>query len=399
MQKLKILFLHPNFPAQFKHLALSVASEGHEVKFLCQTHFGRKIDGVEKLVLKKKASKEYLDAKKLNLFERSQELAEQYRMAFINLKENGYRPDVVISHSGWGCGLYVKEIWNKTKLISYLEWWFNPESAFFHYDIINKDLGLNPSCSKKSWARNQTFALELVSSEYIVSPTEWQRKQLPNGLKEKCKVIFDGIDLDKFKPRKYTEKNIKKITYGTRGFDPMRCFPQFIKEIPLIVEKIPGITVEIAGQDEAFYGNASPHNTIEKTWGAWARNYLKEQGMLNQVKFIGYLETEKYINWLNSSDCHVYLSHPFVISWSLVESYCIGMPIVTSDIEATREICREANDISFVDHRKAGSISDGIINATNNFGGDGSELLINRRRIGRFSRDSSLSLWEGLWLV
>lgn len=399
IQKLKILFLHPNFPAQFKHLAESIASENHEVKFLCQTHYGREIVGVEKLTLKKKASKEYLDSKNLSLFDRAQSLANQYRMAFINLKHNNYEPDVVICHSGWGCGLYVKEVWSNTKLISYFEWWFDPKSDFFHYDISNKDLGLNPDCTKKSWARNQTVAMELVTSSCIVAPTQWQRNQLPNKLQENCLVIFDGIDLNKFKPKTNTAQINKKITYGTRGFDPMRCFPQFIKEIPLLVEKLPNVSIEIAGQDEAFYGNSKPKDTGFNTWGVWAKQYLKGKDVMNNVSFIGYLDTKRYIDWLNSSDCHIYLSHPFVMSWSLVESYCMGMPIVTSDIEATREICRDADDVVFVDHRKPGAISTGIIKILNSDSSHRSDKLIKQRRVSRFSRDLSLDLWEALWLV
>ena len=146
--------------------------------------------------MKGKASHEKLNSQKLNLVERTKFLSEQYRLGLIALKDNDWVPDIVISHSGWGCGLYVKEVWPTCKFISYLEWWFNPKSDFFYYDENNKELGLNRNSIKKNWDRNKFIALELASSDQIVAPTKWQREQLPTILSQHCEVIFDGIDLD-----------------------------------------------------------------------------------------------------------------------------------------------------------------------------------------------------------
>ena len=115
------------------------------------------------------------------------------------MKRAGYSPDIVISHSGFGCGLYVKEIWPNVQLISYMEWWFNPQSPFFDYDPNNKNLAVSQSSIRKSWKRNQSLALELSVSDAIVSPTQWQKNQLPELLKSACEVIFDGIDLNIYK--------------------------------------------------------------------------------------------------------------------------------------------------------------------------------------------------------
>ena len=100
----------------------------------------------------------------------------------------------MISHSGWGCGLHVKEIWPETKLISYLEWWFNPNSDLYTFDAGNKDLGINP-VGAKHWLRNGNITLELASADKIIAPTEWQKSQLPIALKNNCDVIFEGLIL------------------------------------------------------------------------------------------------------------------------------------------------------------------------------------------------------------
>ena len=153
---MNILFLHPNFPAQFKHVAGFAAKAGHEVKFLCQTHYGRTIKGVERITLKKSAGKDELDKQNLPVFERAQHLALQYRGAMENVKSNGWIPDIVISHSAWGCGLYAKEVFKKTKFISYSEWWFDPNSLFFHYDQ-KSGFGDFREVNSKSMAEKSTY--------------------------------------------------------------------------------------------------------------------------------------------------------------------------------------------------------------------------------------------------
>ena len=129
MDNVKILFLHTNFPGQFKHVCAHFADIGHDVKFLCQTNFGNSIKGVSCLKVKANtnAIRENNDEKASSEVSTS----EVYRGAFLSLSKKGWIPDVVISHSGWGCGFYVKEIWPETKLISYLEWWFNPTSEVY----------------------------------------------------------------------------------------------------------------------------------------------------------------------------------------------------------------------------------------------------------------------------
>ena len=143
-------------------------------------------------------------------------------------------PDIVISHSGWGCGFFVKEIWPKTHHVSYLEWWFNPESSFFWYDTANKELNINESSIKKHSIRNQFVAHELASSNAIVSPTSWQRNQLPEIFRKNCHVIIDGTILisKRFKNRKTSAL----LTYGTRGMDPIRGFPQFVRSLPHLIK-------------------------------------------------------------------------------------------------------------------------------------------------------------------
>lgn len=290
-----------------------------------------------------------LKSRNLNLLEQAIEQGKQYRQAFLELKRNSWTPDIIISHTAWGCGIYANEVWPKARIVSYLEWWFNPSSDFFNFDEKNKQLNISRKQIETYWLRNQSVALELVQSDVIVSPTNWQRGQLPKNLREKCNVIFDGIDNTHFKLNPKVLSKTPLITYGTRGMEPIRAFPQFIECLPEIIRSNNRIRIEIAGEDKICYGSNRPP---EGTWKKWAINLLKRENVDSNVRWIGYLQGKDYIDWLSSSWCHVYLTHPFVASWSFIEAAYMGVNMVASDVETVREFVYEGSNIDLADHRK-----------------------------------------------
>ena len=300
---------------------------------------------------------------KLKVTRRAIKLSEQYLEGFKELDKRGWEPDIIISHSGWGCGAYAKHHWPNSYMISYLEWWFSPSSTTYTYDKTNSNLGLNLKASTSHWLKNSLTALELSAADKIVSPTEWQRSQLPKIFKQNCSVIFDGIDTNKYNHLN-TGSNLEAksqlvVTYGTRGMEPLRCFPQFIESLPELIGTFPALTIEIAGNDEINYGGNSPK---EGSWKNWAVNYLKNHNCDKKIKWIGRLTEPNYIKWLKSSDCHVYLTHPYVVSWSLVEAIYCCKAIVASDVEPVREFYNQMNMI-LVDHRQIDLITKGIASA------------------------------------
>ena len=346
----RVLFLHPNFPGQFRQQAADFAALGHDVRFLCQTHYGRSLPGVKRLCLKGELGHEALEAGSQGQLHRSQLQADQYRRGMQQLDQAGWRPDVVISHSGWGCGLHVKQLWPECHHVAYLEWWFAPDSQLFSHDPSNQELGLTPAAAGKFWSRNQLLALELVAADVVVAPTQWQRQQLPQLLQGHCQVIYDGIDTSRFQPNPAQRSPTPLITYGTRGMEPMRCFPEFIRELPNVLSRHPQARVQIAGQDEICYGGAKP---AQGSWGRWAREQLQAWGLSDRVEWLGYMATATYVQWLQSSWCHIYLTQPFVASWSLMEALACGCPLVASDVPPVHELCGTGAAL-LVDHRQPG---------------------------------------------
>ena len=322
---LKILLLHPNFPGQFRSRARRWADDGHDVRFICQTHFGRQIAGVHRICLKGKAGHNHLESQGLGAVDRHLEMARQYRIGFDALTENGWEPNLVLSHSGWGCGTHARLAFPKANQVGYVEWWFKTRGP----DEINTHL------------RNQPMALELAECHQLVTPTWWQRAQLPPGVKQRCKVIGDGVDTDWFKPDPQKKATSPLLTYGTRGMEPTRGFPQFIQALPALLEAVPELAVEIAGEDRICYSGKPPSGYTG--FGAWAKEQLQQWG--HRVRFVGVLEPKAYRHWLQRSWLHVYLTKPFVASWSLLEAMACGCCVIGSNNPTVKEFTLESGAI------------------------------------------------------
>lgn len=284
-------------------------------------------------------------------------MAEQYRRGMAQLANEGWIPEVVVSHSGWGCGLHVKELWPHCRHIAYLEWWFDPQSALWHHDPQNKELGLGPAGGQKFWKRNQSLALELVCADAVVAPSQWQREQLPPLLQERCEVIYDGVDRTRFRHDPKQRSSTPLLTYGTRGMEPMRGFPEFVRELPAALMAWPELVVEIAGGDEIHYAGKAP---TQGSWKIWAEEQLAEWLKAGRVRWMGQLGPKEYVRWLQSSWCHVYLTQPFVASWSLLEALACGCQLIASDVPPVREFC-DSTEAWLVDSRKQGFLQPPLV--------------------------------------
>lgn len=353
---MKILFLHPNFPGQFARPAALMAKQDNDVRFLCHTHFERKIKGVMRITLKGRLGEDELNSKDLSVFKRTLALAEQFREGMEELKSIDWNPDLIISHTGFGCGLHSANVWPNTTKIAYLEWWFAENSELGSYDVNNK-WWPKPFNKVKVRNRNMPLALEIIESSTVISPTIWQKKQLPLSIRSSCKVIHEGVDCERFKPEgnKFKSKT-PLLTYGTRGMEPMRGFPEFIEELPDLLETNKDLNVEIAGEDRICYGAGKPK---EGSYGKWAEQILEKWIKENRVRFVGRIGLEDYIKWLQSSWIHVHFTRPFVASWSLLEAMASGCCLIASDTSPIREFLNNKNAI-LIDHRKKGELNEKV---------------------------------------
>lgn len=390
-----ILILHPNYPAQFKlHCELLVRHQ-HNVVFLAQSASERPLDGVKLYVLHGHLGRDVLDQSCSDECQRILMRSDQYREMFQHLSASGYIPDLVISHSGWGCGVAVRKVWPAVRIISYLEWWFDAYSELALYEQRPGLSVIAPEMQHKLQARNGHLQMEAQLADVCVTPTQWQRSQFPASLRSQCLVIHEGVDLDLYAPVGLPDPERRPVlTYGTRGFEQIRGFHYLIEELTRALHKSLSWHVSIVGEDRCFYSPARPTRDYASN-GEWAQSRIEAAGLGERVQFRNRLPASEYRSWIRHSSLHVYLSYPFVASWSLVEAMASGALLVVSDVPPVRELLPHGAAI-FVDPRRPGW----LVRAMGHISSLGpSSLLVRRaarRAALRYDRASSKELWHQL---
>ena len=358
-----ILFIHPNFPAQFRHLAERLGEEGYRVFFLTANPRPEwVIKGVTKIIYTPKDS-----ANTKSLFQSvhaAETQAEAVLRACLQLAKQGITPDVIYGASGWGGTWFIKDIFPSARFIGYFEWFYNPLSA----DILFGRTSEPPTINKVTLRlRNTVILNDLLACDVCITPSKWQLQQFPALFRDRFTVVHDGINTHFFSPQPDQSLQIANlplsgretiITYATRGMEPYRGFPQFIEALPAILHECPGCHVVIAGDDRVCYGTPREDG---KSW----KEYMLEQVKLpkDRVHFTGPLPYGEYRQLLCASTVHVYLTRPFVLSWSLLEAMSCGCLVVASDTEPVQEIISDGVNGLLCDFVSPDSIAKTVIKA------------------------------------
>ena len=349
----RLLILHHNFPAQFVHILRYRESKALKTVFIYDSEAIIDFESFSHTIVIKASFK---PKKNSRGHQKQFDRALNYQHHFLSLREEGFNPDVTLSHDGWGCGVFVKDIFPSTFFVCYNEWWFSHKSfKNVSIDPENKWLPYDIESSSLSILRNSTTGIELVNSDAIICPTNFQKNQLPPKLQEKAVTVYEPIlaaeyisasSLSDLSRSNNTLHNGKiYLTYATRGLEPMRCFPLFVSLLEDLLPNIPmNARVLIAGSDTVNYGGKKPPNS---TFKAWAEDRLEPYTSRGIVKFVGKLPFESYLKLLQRSSLHFYLSRAFVPSWSLLDALYLGAPLLCSNIEPVRELT-DSSDVSLV---------------------------------------------------
>ena len=339
---MRVLFVHQNCPGQFKHLAPALAAEGHEVVFITQkdkpTPLGvRKVEYAPHRKVTPKIHP-YLagtEAAVLN----GQAVA---RVGFA-LREKGFMPDAMIGNPGWGETLFLKDVWPESPLISLSEFYYNGRGSDVGFD---PEFSTGPDAVLRARARSGQHLLAIEAADLAYSPTEWQKAQFPSVYRDKISVIHDGIDIDFIRPdanasftlpdgRELTRED-EVLTYVSRNLEPYRGFHSFMRALPRILEARPEAHVVIVGGDEVSYGGRP------KEGGCWREVMLAEIGPLpERVHFTGRIPYADYLSLLQVSSVHLYLTYPFVLSWSMLEAMAAGAFVVGSATPPVEEVIED----------------------------------------------------------
>ncbi|MEH2051968.1 glycosyltransferase family 4 protein [Nostoc sp.] len=366
---MKILFLHPNFPSQFRNLAIVLGKDpNYQVVFGTNRREGE-IAGVYKAIYT--PSREA--APQTHHYVRNLENAvltaqAVYRVA-EKLKAEGFVPDIVYGHSGWGPTLFMKDVFPKAELLCYFEWFYHAHGSDADFDP-SEPLNADDECRIR--VKNAPILTDLYSCDRGLSPTNWQRQQFPKEYHRKLTVIHDGVDTQYFVPKPGAKLVLPRInldlshveelvTYVGRGMEPYRGFPQFMETVALLQQRRPKCHVVVVGEDRVAYGKNLPDG---KTYKQLMLEKLSLD--LSRLHFTDRLPYNEYLQVLQASSAHVYLTRPFVLSWSMLEVMAAGCLLVASKTSPVLEVVQDGVNGLLVDFFSPDNIANRVEEALNN---------------------------------
>ena len=403
---LNILFVHQNFPGQYKHLAPALSARGHRV--IALGIGDRKIEGVEYFHYRPKRGTSEKTHPWVTDFEAKVIRAEACANACNELKRRGFEPDVICVHPGWGEALLLREVWPNAQQLHFVE---------FFYGSIGRDVGFDPEFPSPEFSgncrlriKNTNNLLNLFDMDRGVSPTRWQRSTVPEQFREKVEVIHDGVDTDQLYPDrsavleaqndrdeqiKLTAEN-RVVTFINRNLEPSRGYHQFMRALPLILEQDKETQIVVIGGDGVSYGAAPPA-------GSWKQQYLdevKDRIDLSRVHFLGKVPYNTFVSAMQISSAHVYLTYPFVLSWSMLEAMSLGAPVIGSRTPPVEEVIQDGQNGYLVDFFSPDEIATKTLEV---LGSDNTELrqqarqtVIERYDLKTLCLPAQINLIEGL---
>ena len=348
---MKFLFIHQNFPGQFVHIVRYLAQAGHQVNFITQPR-NAEIAGVRKLEYQPDPPPSYGHA-----YLRELEGGVANGLAVARLCEwldrDGFVPDVVIGHNGWGEILYIKDVWPRTPLLGYFEFFYSARGSDVDFD---REFPPEPDTPVRLRTRNAINLLGLDAADWGQSPTEWQWSRYPRRYWDRITVVHEGVDTTFVKPDPTARlwlgsghclsRADEVVTYSARNLEPYRGFHIFMRALPKLLEQRPRAQVLIVGGDGVSYGRRPEKAS---SYSAQLLTELDGKLDLRRVHFLGHLPYQQYLTVLQISRAHVYLTYPFVLSWSLLEAMAAGCFVVSSRTPPIEEVIRDAENGQLVD--------------------------------------------------
>lgn len=341
---MNILFVHQNFPGQYREiLAHLAAMRCHRIVFLTQRRGVAPPPGVALAHYRPDQGGQAPGHPLAGDFARQMAVGHAAHRRCRELARDGFQPDIVIGHPGWGELAFLKEVWPDAPILAYLEYYYRAEGGPADFD---PEFPPAPELALRMKARNAINHFCLPDIAVAQSPTRWQLETYPRQFRDRAYCCHDGIRCDRLGPDATARLGLGRldeplrpgdevVTFVARDLEPTRGFHSFMRSLALVLERRPHARAVIVGGNGASYGARSAHQ------GGYRGAMEAELGDAidwGRVHFLGRVSYESFRRIIQVSRCHVYLTAPFVLSWSLLEAMAMGARIVASDVAPVREV-------------------------------------------------------------
>ncbi len=361
---MKLLLIHQNFPGQFKNIVPALLMRGHQVVAIGVNSIKGPMNGVRYLrhrpVAPKGTLRDMSDTELDWLSRRAR--ADSAAHAMEALKREGFLPDVVFGHPGWGEMLFARDIFPRAKHLILAEYYYGNEGGDSHFDPeFHHHIG-DLEARKRLRLKNTHLLHSLVDCDAAVSPTFFQKSRHPAIVRDRIQVIHEGIDTDYFLPNENASVSLARdgiklqpgdevVTFVARQLEPYRGYHIFMRSLQRLQELRPQARVVIVGGSGTAYGAKPPHG---KTWKDIFLAEVKNQLNMDRVHFVGPVSHNVLRQLLQVSAAHVYLTYPFVLSWSMLEAMSLGCVVVASKTAPVEEVIKHGQNgflVEFFDYQ------------------------------------------------
>ncbi|HSZ54231.1 MAG TPA: glycosyltransferase [Tepidisphaeraceae bacterium] len=354
-----VLYVHQNFPAQFGHIAYHLAQKpGWRCTFVSETEAGN-VQGVEKVQYRRAGGATQHTHFCSRTFENAIFNCDGVYTALKARPE--IQPDLIVGHSGFGSTLFLRDLYPNTPIVNLFEYFYRPRH--FESDMgYRADLGwtLPEVFYLRARARNAMILLDLENCTAGYCPTEFQRSTFPETYRGKVRAIFDGIERSVYhghdealRPPVAKRQNrrvagievpasTRIVTYVSRGFESMRGFDLFLKAAKLIYQQFPDVMFLVVGADRIAYGGDESFLPQGTSFRQWVLG--QDQYNLSKFQFLGNVPPRELALMLAATDLHIYLTVPFVLSWSMMDAMSCGAVVLGSDTAPVREMIRDGEN-------------------------------------------------------
>ncbi len=356
---MKVLLVHQNFPGQFRHVAPGLVARGHEIAVITD-----KQNQVQSPYTTARYA--YVPPDRSKIAEAGAPLAAHHaqmvgrgaaaaRVAIKLRDERNFHPDVIFAHPGWGETLFLREVWPEARFLLYAEFYYAARGLDANFDPEFQDPTL--SRALRTVAMRTHIAQAMTEADAALAPTNWQANTFPSCFRDGIEVIFDGVDTAQLRPDPEAQITLpgsgktlrhgdEVLTFVVRNIEPYRGAHIFLRALPEVLKNRPEAEVVIVGGDGVSYGSAAPGG---KSWKEILLAEVGDKLDMSRVHFTGRLSYPDFCKLMQVGRVHAYLTYPFVLSWSLMESMAMGAAIVASRTPPVEEVIEDGVNGRLVD--------------------------------------------------